>query len=254
MSGIKHDKGKPQLSLIDPLFSEEVARVLEFGKDRYGLMNWAKGLSYLRVVDAIKRHIAAFETGQDDDPETGMPHMAHMASCAMFLCHYLRNKRADLDDRLFKIPPVPSVQKGTRRFTVSTLSGDEVRLDLPEVLEEPVSFAESNINHPSADPDPIRGLQKRIASWADVVFPSRTPHNALKKMLDEEVPELVAAYGKGLIDPEELADVFILTIDVAYLIGIDIVEAAHRKMAKNEKRKWALDPKTGLMHHVEEKQ
>lgn len=63
----------------------------------------------------------------------------------------------------------------------------------------------------------------------------------------DELPELLHG---GLNDPMEYADVLILVLDIAYLNGIDAVQAAHKKMDINEKRKWAVKP-NGLLQHVE---
>ena len=93
----------------------------------------------------------------------------------------------------------------------------------------------------------VEGLQQKIKTWADGIYPDRTSAGALVKMVMEEIPELLNG---GLDDPLEWADVLILLIDASALRGIDIVRAAWEKMDINEKRFWAIDPDTGLLHHV----
>lgn len=92
----------------------------------------------------------------------------------------------------------------------------------------------------------LDSAQARIFRWADRIIPDRTPEDALKKLVYEEIPELLNG---GIDDPLEWADVFILILDCAKLRGIDIVQAAHDKMAINEGREWEIN-KEGLLKHV----
>jgi NTP pyrophosphatase (non-canonical NTP hydrolase) len=93
----------------------------------------------------------------------------------------------------------------------------------------------------------IRGLQREIAEWADGVFPHRTIHDVLAKLVMEEIPELLLS-----LKPEEFADLLVLALDGANLLGIDVQQAVHDKMAINRARTWAIDPATGLLKHVKE--
>lgn len=243
---IKDDGHKAKLGLIDPAFLEEMSWVLQMGEEKYGPGNWLSGLNYSRLIDAAKRHLTlGIEMGEDIDQESGEYHAVHVATCMMFLAHYMRNKREELDDRRFKArnPQVQKVRKGVPTGALPQQPTVEVGLVVPPVLREGEERKE----------DPIKGLQERIANWANKVFPGRSPTNALRKLLEEEIPELMDAWrSDGYIDPEELADVFILVIDIAYLLHIDILSVAHMKMGKNERRKWAINPATGLMNHVKE--
>lgn len=100
--GQKLDDGKLPLQLLDPAALEEVAKVLAVGAKKYSPNNWRKGLSYTRVVGATLRHIFAFMRGEDNDPETGLSHIAHAKCELMFLLSYILSKRTDLDDRYNK--------------------------------------------------------------------------------------------------------------------------------------------------------
>lgn len=77
MTGTKHDGGKVPLEMLDRKALDEVARVLDFGKSRYGADNWRAGLSYRRLVGATLRHVTAIMDGEDADAETGLKHAAH---------------------------------------------------------------------------------------------------------------------------------------------------------------------------------
>lgn len=94
----------------------------------------------------------------------------------------------------------------------------------------------------------VEDLQHEIKTWADSVFPGRTAHGALCKLMLEEIPEFALAPH----DPGEYADLVILILDIATLNGIDVATAVEAKMEKNRKRTWRLDQDTGLMHHTGE--
>lgn len=234
----KDDTKKPPLSLVDPDFVESMARVLEYGEQKYGTGNWKGGLAYTRLIDAAARHLAAIQRGEDIDPETGEPHTQHAASCLMFLNWYRNHNLGErLDDRHYKEMP------GLRGDQLELYKEPDrpPRLDLPEVQQQEAGGGSTPAT------DPVEHLQDRIAGWADRVFPHRTPENALQKLVMEEIPELLNG---GLDDPHEYADVLILVLDVAKLRGIDAIQAAHEKMTINEARSWEMDESTGLMHHV----
>lgn len=91
---------KPQLQLTPPAFSEELARVFEFGKEKYGERNWitGDGVTLQTYLGAILRHTNKIISGEDIDPESGLEHVAHIAaSCAIILdakkCGKLKDDR-----------------------------------------------------------------------------------------------------------------------------------------------------------------
>lgn len=78
------EKGeKPEkFGLIPPLPLKQVARAYGFGAKKYGLRNWERGYSWRRSYDALQRHLTDFWGGEETDPESGLPHLAH----AVFHC------------------------------------------------------------------------------------------------------------------------------------------------------------------------
>lgn len=96
--GRKNDKGKPQIGLIPNEALEEIARVMEFGASQYGVGNWTKGINYSRLIDAMYRHLGAFNSGEDKASDSNCHHIAHLAATAMFIL-YFNKHRCDLDDR-----------------------------------------------------------------------------------------------------------------------------------------------------------
>jgi hypothetical protein len=101
------DQGKPRLDLFDPEFIEGVSRVLTFGAEKYSPHNWRHGFDYSRLYAALQRHLNAYWSGQDVDPETGESHLYHAGCMLMFLA-WMGNHRKDLDDRWSSLPPVAS--------------------------------------------------------------------------------------------------------------------------------------------------
>lgn len=95
-SGVKHDGGKLPLDLLPFDAIEEVARVMDFGAQKYARRNWEGGMSWGRLFAAALRHLFSFWRGQDRDPETGLSHLAHATTCCLFLLAYsLRGAGAD---------------------------------------------------------------------------------------------------------------------------------------------------------------
>lgn len=102
--GKKSDEGKPPISLIPRIAMEQEAHVLAFGRKKYEAHNWAKGMKWSRLIDALLRHAFAYADGEDLDPETGISHMAHVRCEAGFLLDYEKNHR-ELDDRRPQVNP-----------------------------------------------------------------------------------------------------------------------------------------------------
>lgn len=91
----------------------------------------------------------------------------------------------------------------------------------------------------------IEQLQRLIAQWADQLHPNRTSLNVICKLL-EELAELIGS--EKMSDPMELADVFILVLDLAYLQNVDIGTVVTEKMQINANRKWTLKDNGRLQH------
>ena len=96
--GTKYDESKPDMSLLSPLALTYLAQVLTFGAKKYAPNNWRKGIDQSRLVSAALRHITAFNAGEDVDPETGLPHMAHAMCCCMFSVE-LQTSETNIDSR-----------------------------------------------------------------------------------------------------------------------------------------------------------
>ncbi len=95
---MKANAGKVRLSLLPAVALHDMARVREFGAAKYAAWDWTKGRAWSEYVDAMLRHLVAFNAGEDCDPESGLPHMAHVMCSAAFLLEFARTK-PELDDR-----------------------------------------------------------------------------------------------------------------------------------------------------------
>lgn len=85
VEGLKFDADKARYDLIPPEIEEAIAKVLTFGAVKYGERNWELGMKWGRPYAALRRHMAAWWSGEDKDPETGMPHTWHAACCIAFI-------------------------------------------------------------------------------------------------------------------------------------------------------------------------
>ena len=85
VEGLKFDTDKARYDLIPPEVEEAIAKVLTFGAVKYGERNWELGMKWGRPYAALRRHMAAWWSGEDNDPETGMPHTWHASCCLAFI-------------------------------------------------------------------------------------------------------------------------------------------------------------------------
>jgi hypothetical protein len=141
--GKKYDAGKPRLELISRSGEEGLARVLTMGAEKYDAWNWYKGMSWSRLLGAMKRHTAAFAAGENLDPESGLPHIDHVQACAHFLSTYF-HERLGNDDR--------QVQKGPEEWTSlfhSTDRENESLLAAPETTYEAANRSLGGLEPPA---------------------------------------------------------------------------------------------------------
>lgn len=77
-SGARYNDQKPDLSLIPLCTLEDEARVWMHGRAKYAAWNWAKGMPWSVPYACALRHLAAWHRGETLDPESGLPHLAHV--------------------------------------------------------------------------------------------------------------------------------------------------------------------------------
>ena len=116
---LRYNQGKPKWSLVHFQSLEPLVRVLEYGAHKYtiytneigddlkgsevtpeqvklwglkikssGVENWKKGLDQKEILDSLTRHLFALISGEENDPESGLPHMGHIMCNALFYQYY----------------------------------------------------------------------------------------------------------------------------------------------------------------------
>jgi len=96
--GRKDDVGKARYDLMPPEVEEAIAKVLAFGAAKYGERNWERGMNWGRPFAALRRHMAAWWSGEANDPETGMSHLHHACANIAFLIAF-EARKIGKDDR-----------------------------------------------------------------------------------------------------------------------------------------------------------
>lgn len=108
---IKNDVDKPRYDLLPMDAVEEIVKVLTKGAEKYAPDNWRAdgGFEWHRLIRAAYGHLAAFHRGEDNDPEWGLSHLAHLGCCVLFLLHYQKYHKAyPKDDRYRMNMPSPA--------------------------------------------------------------------------------------------------------------------------------------------------
>jgi len=97
MGGTKNDAGKPATDDLDARWLLAVARVCESGDRKYEVGNW-RGLTATRLYASVLRHLWAWRSGEDLDPETGESHLTHASAGLSYLWWHAHDERGH-DDR-----------------------------------------------------------------------------------------------------------------------------------------------------------
>lgn len=77
-----YGEAKDKLSDTPTIGIQKMGRVMTGGAEKYGRFNWRDHtVSATVYYDAAQRHIMAWFDGEDLDPESGEPHLAHVMAC-----------------------------------------------------------------------------------------------------------------------------------------------------------------------------
>lgn len=99
--GDKDDSEKAKIHLIPTEAILGMAFALGMGAKKYGAYNFRGGIEYTRIIDSLMRHTLAFLAGEDNDPESGLPHTHHILANAAMI-EFMRVNRPECDDRYKK--------------------------------------------------------------------------------------------------------------------------------------------------------
>lgn len=95
-TGGQKGQKRAQLGALDPGALRTVAEVAGYGTEKYDRYNFLKGYDYSLSYDALQRHLMAFWSGENNDPESGLPHLGHAAwHCLALLAFVQRGVGAD---------------------------------------------------------------------------------------------------------------------------------------------------------------
>jgi hypothetical protein len=97
-TGAEKGRKAQRFSLIPKRALARVAEHYAAGSEKYEDWNWRKGYPWSWSLDSLYRHLAAFEDGEDIDPETGTHHLAAVAWHALTLLTFVE-EHPELDDR-----------------------------------------------------------------------------------------------------------------------------------------------------------
>ncbi len=90
---------KPPLHLLEPRANEQIALALAHGAEKYNRRDYMRTddhrLPMSDYVGRLRRHIDAWDSGEDTDPDSGLSHIAHIGANA----HVLLSGASFADDR-----------------------------------------------------------------------------------------------------------------------------------------------------------
>ena len=91
----RYNKGKLEMSyLLDATYAVEgLVAVLMKGAEKYERDNWKKGMPARPLLDSLLRHALAYMSGEVNDKETGLPHVDHLLSNALFLSYHHNGRK-----------------------------------------------------------------------------------------------------------------------------------------------------------------
>jgi len=97
-TGGEKGQKQTQMGAVDPIALGIIGAVAGFGSGKYARYNFTKGYDWSLSYDAMQRHLMAWWTRQDNDPESGLSHLGHAAWHCLALMFFQRTGTGT-DDR-----------------------------------------------------------------------------------------------------------------------------------------------------------
>lgn len=223
--GLRFNDGKIRYDLMEPYAQQELARVFTFGANKYAPNNWLKGMDWTKCLASLKRHVAAWEMGQDFDDETKCFHMAHAAWNALALVTYTKYA-PQFDDRFVHT---------NKKFRRIGLDIDEVLCNFTEgwaglykdVTDKPSSwYYDRNIIKRFDEMREAGTLNDFYISLRPLSKPSDIPFEPTCYITSRPVPSEVSQAWLDLYDfpcrPVITVDLNQSKVEVAKQLGIDV--------------------------------
>lgn len=88
----KDTRGKPKLGLVPRAAMEEMAKVREFGIEKYKDDEMWRQVPESDFIHATLRHIFKYLDGENIDPESNLEHLSH-ALCSLSLAVAVKHMR-----------------------------------------------------------------------------------------------------------------------------------------------------------------
>ena len=110
----KADKGKLPISLVPMTIIKDIAAIRKYGEEKYHAPNNWVLVDKQRYVDAMWRHLIAYQEGEKYDKESGLPHLWHAACNMAFI---LEMESPDWDVRKQQlIASDPKLQEQLKKY------------------------------------------------------------------------------------------------------------------------------------------
>lgn len=110
----KADKGKLPISLVPMTIIKDIAAIRKYGEEKYHAPNNWVLVDKQRYVDAMWRHLIAYQEGEIYDKESGLPHLWHAACNMAFI---LEMESPDWDVRKQQlIASDPKLQEQLKKY------------------------------------------------------------------------------------------------------------------------------------------
>lgn len=92
-------KGKPMISLVPQEAIIGIARGFEHGIEKHGKHEFRdNNVTYTEIIDSLMRHTLAYLSGEDIDPDSGLPHV-QLIGCNYAMLEWKRVHHPEQDDR-----------------------------------------------------------------------------------------------------------------------------------------------------------
>ena len=164
----KKDAGKPQLTLVPQQILYDIARVREFGIEKYHERDSWKRVDIQRYRDAAYRHFLAYLADpQGVDEESGLTHLSHLACNIAFLC----DMEKDISERNTLSKAFNQKSKAMEEIE------DYVERDMQSLKHLANTYLETACDYckrrPEEDPkcdicDPVLGTQFEAMTYEDI--------------------------------------------------------------------------------------
>jgi hypothetical protein len=94
---LRYNTGKADYSLIPMAAMKEAAHVLEYGATKYAIDNWMKPTNWRVSYACLMRHMSAWQSGEDLDPESERNHLGHAMCNILQMLYMLENHPEELE-------------------------------------------------------------------------------------------------------------------------------------------------------------